>query len=146
MKLRKMLCLLVIILAVLMFLVSTSPVRAEDYSEEEEVTRTGSFLPYYDPYGFYGIPNIYSWQYPTSLYGGYNPWGYGMNLFGAQNLYYPINLQGTGFVFQYPYMQIAPYIGATTFWQDQFPNADWSRILAGQFLGLINLPGLPSLF
>lgn len=146
MKVKKMMCLLVVILAVLMFLVSTSPVRAEEYSEEEELTRTGSFLPYYDPYGLYGIPNIYSLQYPSSLYAGYNPWGYGMNIFGAQNLYYPINLQGTGLVFQYPYMQIAPYIGATTFWQGQFPNADWSRILAGQFLGLINLPGLPNLF
>ena len=146
MKLRKMLCLLVVVLAVLMFMVSTSPVRAEEYSQEEEVIRTGSFLPYYDPYGLYGISNMYGWQYPTSLYGGYTPWGYGMSPFGVQNLYYPINLGATGFVFQAPYLQIAPYIGATTFWQDQFPNADWSRLLAGQFLGLINLPGLPNLF
>ena len=148
MNLKKMLCLLVVILAVLILIVSKTPVRAEEETQEEE-TRTSAFYPYYDPYGFYGIPSVnpYSWQYsPYSLYGGLNPLGYGANPFGAQNIYYPMNLPGTNFVFQFPYMQIAPYLGATTFWQNQFPNADWSNVLAGQFLGLINLPGLPNLF
>lgn len=146
MRLRKVLYSLFVILAVFMFLTSTSPVIAEDNTGEEEVTRNSSLLPYYDPFGLYGVPYVYNWQYPASIYGGAGLWGYGTNLFGIQNLYYPLNLQGTGFVFQYPYIQIAPFIGAATFWQSQFPNADWSRLLAGQFLGLINLPGLPNLF
>jgi len=69
-----------------------------------------------------------------------------MSPFGIQNIYYPVNLLGTGFVFQYPYVQIAPYLGASTFWQNQFPNADWGNVLAAQFLGLIDLSGLPYLF
>jgi len=147
MRVKKFFCLVVVICAILMLIISVSHIRAEEKTDEEESRTSAQFYPYFDPYGFLGLPSVnpYTWQYsPYTLYGGLNPMGYALPLFGAQNLYYPLNLPGTNFVFQYPYMQIAPYLGATTFWQNQFPNADWNSVLASQFLGLINLPGLPS--
>ena len=144
MRVKKVLCLFVLICFVMMLTTTISYARSSEETEEDPVRTSSQLYPYFDPYGFLGIPSVnpYTWQYP--LYGGLNPLGYGLPMFGAQNLYYPMNLPGTNFVFQYPYMQIAPYIGATTFWQNQFPNADWNRVLASQFLGLINLPGIPS--
>ena len=156
MNLKKSLCVLVVLCAVLVLIVSVSPVRAEGDTDEDE-TRTAQFLPY-GTYGLYGSPyaSPYGLQYPSyAAYGGlypyggvypYGSYGLGMNPFGFQNIYYSVPLQGTGYVFQAPYVQIAPYLGATTFWQNQFPNADWSNVLAAQFLGLIDLSGMPRLF
>lgn len=149
MRSKKMFCFLIVALTALMLTVFFSHVMAEEDTDENETRTSAQYYPFYDPFGFYdpyyGSP--YTWQYsPYSLYGGLNPFGYGFNLFGIHNLYYPVNFPGTNFVFQYPFIQIAPYIGATTFWQNQFPNADWNNVLAGHFLGLIDLPGLPYLF
>ncbi len=144
MKPKKILCLLIAVLTVFMLTTPFSYTRAEEETDEDSTRTSAQIYPYYNPY---------NWQYsPYTLYGGLYPYGYGYgygygyNMFGIQNLYYPINLQGTNFVFQAPFAQIAPFIGATTFWKNQFPNANWNMIMPAYFLGLFNLPGLPYLF
>jgi len=66
MNLKKVLCVLVVLCAVLMFVVSTAPVRAADDTEEDETRTSAQFFPY-GPYGLYGTPYVspYALQYPS---------------------------------------------------------------------------------
>jgi len=72
--------------------------------------------------GYYGGSLYGGGLYGSSLYGG--GWG-GLSSwsspFGMQNLYYPIET-GTGLNFQIPFVQIAPYLGMASFYNQIFPN------------------------
>ena len=72
--------------------------------------------------GLYGGGLYGGGLYGGGLYGG--GWGslYSWtNPFGIQNLYYPIDT-GTGLNYQVPFVQIAPYLGMASLYNQLFPN------------------------
>ena len=72
--------------------------------------------------GLYGGGLYGGGLYGGGLYGGFYGGLCGIsNPFGVQNLYYPIDT-GTGLSYQVPFLQIAPYLGMASLYNQLFPN------------------------